>query len=603
MSKSYVSLAGFLILLSGLVGCRKELSETPNSPLASTADAPLSGTQAATVTRYINVNVFGGANAFGSTEWNNWNASGTLSFSALKYNDGTASAVKATLSQQTGISDNGPAYAPTMVAKEVLRYASYSTSNRTLTLSGLDNAKNYDLTLFASRSGASGNTTRFTIGSKVIDIKTDNNLTNKAEFSSIQPASGSIVVKIDKLNSFNYLNGFTIIERGASQLIEQTPAPAAVTDPSCNSGAGRVFTLLPTSGREIYLRNAASRGYRGGDTLRIPSGDYSLIDLGGLSGDACRPLVIINQGGPVRVGLIRLGVDQPATFLRLTGTGTPGLEYGFVVGAPGSVGVAAARVHHLEVDHLSISQSEVGIYIKRNPVAADPSSQHPAAPITDLYIHHNYLSNIRGEGMYLGHTYPAADPYNQNLVPLRMERVEVAYNRVEGTDWDGIQLSNARGGNKIHHNQVRDFGRINKSSQQAGIILGGNTQGDIYQNEVVKGTGNGIQCFGYGTVRIYQNLIEDAGKDGTAQGQEAFFANDYRSQVEQNPPQQVAFDGNTIKNPTPRGAIRIAAYNQNSLPSSVKNNVLTIPNAPANWLQTYIICNVPNSTITGNTLR
>jgi len=161
-------------------------------------------------TKYVKINLYGGTNAYSNTEWNNWNTNFTSS-GPLKYSDGTTSAVSAIISQN-GVSDNGSSYVTTMAPSEVLRYTSYSTSSRTLTVSGLDNSKTYDLELYASRSGTSNNTTRFTVASTSIDIKTDNNLSNKASFASLIPSAGKITVSIDKLNTYNYVNGFILSE-------------------------------------------------------------------------------------------------------------------------------------------------------------------------------------------------------------------------------------------------------------------------------------------------------------------------------------------------------------------------------------------------------
>jgi len=166
-------------------------------------------------TKFVKVNIYGGLNPYNHPEWNNWNIS-TLSSGLLKYSNGTNSTISASLSQQNAISDNGTTYSGSIAPEEVLRYASYSGSNRTLTISGLDNSKTYNLEIYASRKGVSNNTSRFTIGSTVIDIITDNNLTNKASFVSISPAAGQITISISRLNTYNYINGFVLTENGSS---------------------------------------------------------------------------------------------------------------------------------------------------------------------------------------------------------------------------------------------------------------------------------------------------------------------------------------------------------------------------------------------------
>jgi hypothetical protein len=546
--------------------------------------------------------MFGGTNPYAATDWNKWNLNTSFTSPAFKYSDGTSSTINAVLTGQNGMSDNGIALNFTMAPKEAIRYASYSTSNRTLTFSGLDNAKTYDLEIYASRAGTSNNTTRFNIGAVNVDVKTDNNLSTKAAFTSLVPASGKIVVNITKLNTYTYINGFTLTEKGSDGAVV-VPPPAEtvppVTGAGCNSLAPKVYTLTK-SGNEIYIPNASTRGWKGGDTLRIPAGSYDLIDLGTFSGDSCRPIVIINYGGQVITKLFR--ISHTASYFKITGTGHSGYTYGIKIQGT-ATGLGIGLAHHVEISNVEVTGTEVGFYFKRNPTSTDPLTVYPNYTLSNYYIHHNYIHDVHGEGMYLGDTYPSADPYNGNLIPIRMDKIEIAYNTVDGTDWDGIQLSNARSGAKIHHNTVTNFGRINMGSQQSGIILGGNTTGDVYDNVVKTGTGNGIQIFGYGTIKVYNNQVENVGTDGgSANGQESIYCNDPINLVETNPKQQIILYNNTIKYPRPKGAVRVGAYNFNSLPSSLTNNTVYLPNAASNWLTFYMVSHVAGSTITGNTV-
>jgi dienelactone hydrolase len=166
-------------------------------------------------TKYINVNINNGT-SYSNTAWNNWNVLSSMSSAAFKYADGTASTVKAVLNAQTNIADNSTSYPVTMCPAEVGRFASYHTANRTLTITGLTAGKTYNLELFASRNGATNNKTRFSVGSQSVDIVTDNNMANKAVFTSLVPANGQIVVAVTKLTNYNYINGFTITEAGSS---------------------------------------------------------------------------------------------------------------------------------------------------------------------------------------------------------------------------------------------------------------------------------------------------------------------------------------------------------------------------------------------------
>jgi len=227
--------------------------------------------------RSIKVNVYGGLNPYSNPEWNNWNTSASLSSANLLYSDGTVSTVRAVISQQTGISDNGIPYNTTMAPPEVNRYASYSTANRTLTISGLDNTKTYNLEIYATRKGVSNNTTRFIIGATVINILTDNNLANKASFNSLTPSSGSIQISLEKLNSYNYINGFILSTVGLPVPPPPPPPPPPSPPPSTGVVKVNVFGgVNPYNNPEWNNWNSSSSLSSG--ILKYSDGTVSLIN-------------------------------------------------------------------------------------------------------------------------------------------------------------------------------------------------------------------------------------------------------------------------------------------------------------------------------------
>ena len=178
----------------------------------------------------INVRIFGGDNPFRNLQWNNWNvgtgARTDMTSTAFKYADGTVSPVTAVLSAQDNISDNGSPYRPTatMCPDTVLRYDSYSSVARTLTISGLNNTHIYNLSLYASRLRTDGQRTKFTIGTTTITILTDGNSSSPASFTNVAPSSGgSIVVTIANVTNYSYLNGFTIKDVTSGQSASVVP--------------------------------------------------------------------------------------------------------------------------------------------------------------------------------------------------------------------------------------------------------------------------------------------------------------------------------------------------------------------------------------------
>jgi len=181
-------------------------------------------------TKTINVNIYGTSNPYANTAWNNWSLKTTsvsnASSAAFKYADGTSSTVSATLSSSTAISDNGATYGSGIAPAQVLRYTSYYTNNRTLTLKGLSPSKKYSIELYASRN-TSGSSTIFTVNGASQTISTYKNLTAKAVFSNLTcSASGQLVINLSKKGSFNCINGFVITEITNSTTNTMNTAPA-----------------------------------------------------------------------------------------------------------------------------------------------------------------------------------------------------------------------------------------------------------------------------------------------------------------------------------------------------------------------------------------
>jgi hypothetical protein len=330
---------------------------------------------------------------------------------------------------------------------------------------------------------------------------------------------------------------------------------------ACNTAAPKKVTLSLTAANEIYLPNGTRElsNIKGKDTVLIPAlpagARYVDIVLGGFGGDSCNPVIIMNSGGQVLANYIRIQGD--AKYFKILGNGVAGLQYGFKLGTPGaSAGLGIGIAHDYEVAYIATGYgADNGFQFKKNPDATDSITLYPNYLIKNVLIHDNLVDSARGEGMYIGHTYPYADPYNGNLIPIRMSHVWIYNNIVTNSWWDGIQLSNATGNCKIYNNYVYNYGTVDAGSQRAGIILGANTSGDVYGNTVIKGTGNAIQIFAYGNVNVYNNLIDSAGltqeingPGSTRIGEQDFFSNDDSNRVEGiRPPLRLSIHDNTIK--------------------------------------------------------
>ncbi|PZR27842.1 MAG: hypothetical protein DI535_08830 [Citrobacter freundii] len=207
--------------------------------------------------KYIKVKMFAGSSAYSSTEWNNWNIGGgavsNVTSASLKYSDGTTSSAKAVISHSTAVGDNGTGYGSGMAPAEVLRHSSYSNAvSRTLTITGLDPSKKYDIELYAGRNSNPDNNTTFTTGSLNKVIATYNNKTNKAAFSGLIPASdGTIVITMKRSKTYTYLNGFSITEGSSSS----TASVAARSAETATASALEVYPNPLTDRAMVKLNN------------------------------------------------------------------------------------------------------------------------------------------------------------------------------------------------------------------------------------------------------------------------------------------------------------------------------------------------------------
>lgn len=356
--------------------------------------------------------------------------------------------------------------------------------------------------------------------------------------------------------------------------------PSGNVGSACNQNPPKTWIINPTTPGEIYITNASGKGWKGGDTLKIPAGTYSVIEIDSFRGDPCRPIIITNSGGLVNVtGSIRLQAD--VRYVRFLGSGTPGITYGFKC-----KNFAINRFIDFTMDRIecgpnlpdAISKGGVGIYAKQDPYIDKPWTQYGAYTSSKLIINNCYIHDVDGEGMYVGHTAPDGDPYNSELTPQRMDSVTISNCIVENCGWDGIQLSNARSGNKIFNNRVTNFGRLDIDGQRAGIISGGNTQADVFNNTITNGMGNGIQFFGYGKMECYGNTITNVGNTAkNVNGEESIFGNAYRTdKVEpNNPKQSLNIHDNQINYPKNLGIIRVWDNNNSETINFSKNKICT----------------------------
>lgn len=244
---------------------------------------------------------------------------------------------------------------------------------------------------------------------------------------------------------------------------------------------------------------------------------YQGLSFVNLLGSPENPIVIKNCGGQVFIDGTGMGYSiktSNSRFFRITGGETPN-AYGIVVNS-GHMGVNLGGLStDFEVDHLEIKHSGfAGIMAKTDPNCDDTTIRENFL-MTNVKLHHNYIHDTGGEGIYAGNSWFTGMNTACGLrLPHEIHNISIHHNLLQNTGWEAIQLGCATKDASIHNNTIENYGLVNKKSQNNGIQIGSGTGGLCYNNLIRGGTGNGLIVMGLGDNVIFNNIIENAGNFG-----------------------------------------------------------------------------------------
>ena len=335
------------------------------------------------------------------------------------------------------------------------------------------------------------------------------------------------------LCAFISAHGYEQIVQAKSELVtgpikELEPANQVVNQAQTACKGKRIY-LTKGGDNGIYV-DGSSYSYNAGDTFVFNSNQnpysYITMDYFTKGTNAC-PIVIINEGNSQVILTNYNGDAIPGGFsftgsshVKLTGTGTPGLKYGFKITTPDNRGLGVGidgRSSNFEVNNLEIYNKGAGFWVKQEADCAD-SLQYPNWVMHDFKIHNNYIHNCQQEGMYLGSTDPngtRAITCNGATVypkPLRLGNFHIYNNTIDSTGRGGIQLSDADSGeSEINNNTTSNIGYEFNIYQGNGIVLGGYTQAYVHNNTVYNTYSTGIYTLGAGLVKIKNNSVNYSG--------------------------------------------------------------------------------------------
>jgi len=258
-----------------------------------------------------------------------------------------------------------------------------------------------------------------------------------------------------------------------------------------------------------------------GDTLLLLQGARPLLNIKNLSGNAENPVIITNYQGKVIINTDNYyGIAiQNCRYFRITGTGVDSVKYGIDiqrVASGGGIGIGNAS-SDFEIDHIHIANTLFsGISAKSDPDCSYTTTRDKFTQYNTL-IHDNLIENTGNEALYIGSTKYHGQTINCNgsdtlLYPSLLVNVEVYNNIIINPGWDGIQVSSASENCKIHHNFVQGDSQDMHYGQMSGILIGGGSKCDCYNNYIDNGLGNGIESHGLGDYSIFNNIIRNAGK-------------------------------------------------------------------------------------------
>ena len=258
-----------------------------------------------------------------------------------------------------------------------------------------------------------------------------------------------------------------------------------------------------------------------GDVICLLAGNKDYLLLKDIHGTSSQPVTIINKNGSVVINTDHFyGVKfDNCSHIIFSGNGSTD-NYGIQITrvAQGTGISVDNRSTNIEIENVEISYTAIaGIYAKTEPYQGDCNNLVTRDNFTmyNFSIHDCYLHNIADEGMYIGSSkYTGQTIYQCDdivVLPHVIEGVDVYNNIVENTGWDGIQVSSAPSDCYIHDNIIRNDSRKQEWGQMSGILIGGGSKCDCYNNKIYDGYGDGIDVFGLGNMIIYNNLIIRAG--------------------------------------------------------------------------------------------
>ncbi|MET3399110.1 PKD repeat protein [Chitinophaga ginsengisegetis] len=359
-----------------------------------------------------------------------------------------------------------------------------------------------------------------------------------------------------------------------------------VTPPPVTGGKRIVVPMSNTAnGRaEIYYPDAMKTfNVSPGDTLCIPAGEYEYLHLGNLTGTAAKPIVIINCGGQVKLGVKNQGTaavfNAPTCrFVEISGSGDKNYEFGFDLNGTNinglkifglTLGVGASD---FDVHNIYIHDGNILLQAKTLQTCAQPQYLEGSFVMKNVKLHHIKCRNSTGEGFYIGNThYYWTEGTCVDMKSHWIENLWVYDNDLENIGSDGLQISMTKNGdNRVFNNRLVNYATSKNSAHGYGILIGSGSALKVYNNTITTGYMPGVTVFGSGVSEIYNNVISDIFYEGI----------NVADKIPDNttpdvfpPPAAIIYNNTIVNTDAGKNGIKIFAY-QTPIGHQVYNNLL-----------------------------
>lgn len=330
--------------------------------------------------------------------------------------------------------------------------------------------------------------------------------------------------------------------------------------------------------------NTTNAPVNGGDTIFLEGGHYEYLFIENIAGKQDTPVVITNYNGEVIIHNDHyFGISfQNCKHIHLMGQYNYGIRITKVSNGAG-IGISNLS-NFFEVEHVEVANTKLaGIMCKTEP-GCDFTASRDSFLMEDIHIHDNFLHDIGKEGMYIGSTKYFGKIINCNgkdtlVLPHLLKDIKIHDNLIKRTGWDGLQVSSASFDCAVYDNHILYDSREEQNFQMSGIINGSGTDCDCYNNYIAFGKGIGIEFYGLGGQKIYNNIIIEAGK--------SYFPSDPQKQKHgiyirhkafSKPDSSFRIFNNTIIRPKSDG-IHFHVNDTLSAGNRIQNNIIVDPGA------------------------